>query len=149
MSITDIIATIALVVSVINLFMFIYLTIQANKSSKIQALTAQGAFESQIRSMISDATKEMNSYAVQIGREPENEILHMAYYAAEEMYRNAYEDACAKYIDGKIDKERFKKLYHIEVQKLVEDPNQEGFYSGVQSPYICTVKVYREWCRQV
>lgn len=143
-----VVAVLALLVSGYNAYKYSRLTKEYNDMVETQTLTAQGAFEAQIRAMISDATKEVNSYAVQVAREPENEVLRNAYFVAEEMYRNAFEDACAKYIDGKIDRERFRKLYGVEIQKLVNDPEQGSYYATNQSVYASTVAVYKEWFAQ-
>lgn len=101
----------ALIVSAINVILYLVLQGKYNKMTKIQMLTAQGAIETQVRNSISDATKEVLHYTLEIQKDPGNEIIQQAYFSAEEMYRNAYEDACGKYNDGKIDPERFEKMY--------------------------------------
>jgi hypothetical protein len=128
--------------------MYIKLTSRYNDMVSTQTLTAQGAFETQIRSLISDATKELTHYSVELQRSPDNTILQQAYYTAEEQYRNAYEEACGKYIDNKIDKIRFEKLYKQEIYKLVNDENQKQFYATNQSTYTSTISVYKEWFSQ-
>ncbi len=148
MDIAIIISIVSLIVSIVNVLMYIKLTIKYNAMVSTQTLTAQGAFETQIRSLISDATKEITHYAIELQREPENSILQQAYFTAEEQYRNAYEEACGKYIDGKIDKVRFEKLYKQEIYKLVNDDNQKKFYATNQSTYASTISVYKEWFSQ-
>ncbi|MCM1046782.1 MAG: hypothetical protein NC417_14860 [Candidatus Gastranaerophilales bacterium] len=136
------------IISAINLYMYIKLTTRYNDMVSTQTLTAQGAFETQIRSLISDATKELTHYAVELQKNSDNTILQQAYFTAEEQYRNAYEEACGKYIDGKIDKVRFEKLYKQEIYKLVNDDNQKNFYATNQSTYASTISVYKEWFSQ-
>ncbi|MCI8667648.1 MAG: hypothetical protein HFG82_13450 [Dorea sp.] len=119
--------------------MYIKLTSRYNDMVSTQTLTAQGAFETQIRSLISDATKELTHYSVELQKSPNNTILQQAYFTAEEQYRNAYEEACGKYIDNKIDKIRFEKLYKQEIYKLVNDENQKQFYATNQSTYASTI----------
>ncbi len=148
MDISIIISIFSLIISIVNVFMYIKLTSKYNNMVSIQTLTAQGAFETQIRSLISDATKEITHYAVELQRDPKNPILQQAYFTAEEQYRNAYEEACGKYIDGKIDKIRFEKLYKQEIYKLVNDTNQKNFYATNQSTYASTISVYKEWFSQ-
>jgi Skp family chaperone for outer membrane proteins len=58
---------------------------------------------------------------------------------------NAYEEACAKYVDKKIDKERFKKNYFRSIRNVVENEKFKDYYVGVQSNYKATLKVYKEW----
>ena len=48
-----------------------------------------------------------------------------------------------KYLDGKVDKVRFKKTYNREIRQLVEE-NQED-YKEVKNIYEATLKVYKEW----
>lgn len=136
------------VLSAINLLMYIKLTSKYNSMVLTQTLTAQGAFETQIRSLISDATKELTHYAVELQRDSNNKILQQAFLTAEEQYRNAYEEACGKYVDGKIDKVRFEKLYKQEIYKLVNDETQKQFYATNQSTYASTISVYKNWFSQ-
>ena len=119
-----------------------------NAMVEIQTLTAQGSLETQIRSSIAEATNNVALIGVEIAKDAGNEILQSAYWAAEEVYRNAYEDACGKYIDGKIDKERFKKFYQIEIRRLVEEEPNSKYYANNQSPYSSTLSVYKEWYHQ-
>jgi len=58
---------------------------------------------------------------------------------------NAYEEACAKYIDKKIDKIRFKKTYKSDIKKLVERSDLKQYFDGVTSEYKAILKLYDEW----
>lgn len=146
--ITLVVSIIAIIVSIVNLILYGFLTSRYNNMVNTQTLTAQGAFETQIRSLISDATKNITYYSVEISKDPTNEILQQAYFTAEEQYRNAYEEACGKYIDGKIDKSRFEKLYKQEIYKLVNSAEQKEYYATNQSTYCSTIAVYKEWFSQ-
>lgn len=119
-----------------------------NAMVEIQTLTAQGSLETQIRSSIAEATNNIVLIGVEVAKNESNTILQDAYRAAEEVYRNAYEDACGKYIDGKIDKDRFKKFYQSEIRRLVEEEPNRSHYSDNQSPYSSTLAVYKEWYHQ-
>ena len=143
-----IISICSFIISAVNLYMYIKLTSRYNNMVSTQTLTAQGAFETQIRSLISDAMKELTHYAVELQKSPDNSILQQAYFTAEEQYRNAYEEACGKYIDNKIDKIRFEKLYKQELYKLVNDENQKQYYATNQSTYASNISVYKEWFSQ-
>lgn len=141
-------AGLAAVVSIINVLLYLSLQGKYNKMVKTQTLTAQGAIETQIRSAIFDANKEMLHCAMEVEKNPTSKVAQQAYFAAEEMYRNAYEDACGKYNDGKIDQERFEKMYKQEIYKLVNDPDQSKYYATNQTPYATTVSVYKKWFSQ-
>ncbi|WFA88039.1 hypothetical protein [Paenibacillus amylolyticus] len=66
--------------------------------------------------------------------------------SAQENHLNAYESACGLYLDNKIDKIRFKKLYILELRQLVTgNVYQEFFYPDIKSSYQAILKVYKEW----
>ena len=143
-----IIAGLSLLVSAINAVLYFRLQGKYNEMTKTQTSTAQGAIETQVRNSISDATKEVLHYATEVEKNPSSKVTQKAYFTAEEMYRNAYEDACAKYLDRKIDVERFEKMYKQEIYKLVNDPQQKEFYATNQTTYASTVAVYKNWFSQ-
>lgn len=64
-------------------------------------------------------------------------------FAIEELL-NSYEEACAKYIDKKIDKKRFKKMYNDEIKNIVES-NELKKYFQFGSKYEAIKKVYNKW----
>lgn len=146
--ISIILSAIAIIVSLISFQTSTKLSESANVFSQLQANAEQGALETQLRQEITEATKEVNHYAVMLEEKPDSKVLLKAYLSSEEMYRNAYEDACAKYLDGKIDKARFKKMYGNEVHNLVNDEEQSKFYATNQTVYASTVAVYKEWYGQ-
>ena len=73
------------------------------------------------------------------------ELKTKRFNAAVENYLNAYEEACAKYVDKKVDKDRFKKMYFSEIRKLVENEKFTQYFNPVTSRYKVTLKVYGEW----
>jgi len=58
---------------------------------------------------------------------------------------NAYEEACAKYLDNKVDKVRFKKTYISEIRQVVENVELKKYFDAVSSKYKAILKVYYEW----
>lgn len=112
---------------------------------KTQTLTGQGELETQVRSAIAEAYQAWVNLAVMLAEKPGDEFLKRAVAGAEEIYRNAYEDACGKYNDSKINKTRFKLMYQAEIRQLVEEEPHRRYYSDRQSPYDATLKVYDEW----
>lgn len=62
-----------------------------------------------------------------------------------ENYLNAIEEACAKYIDKKIDRKRFKKAYSTAIRNVVENKNYKKYFDAVSSRYKAILKVYAEW----
>ena len=67
------------------------------------------------------------------------------YQTAIENNLNAYEEACAKYLDSKVDRKRFIKTYKTEIRQLVEDKNLKHKFDALTSRYKAIVKVYNEW----
>ena len=115
--------------------------------SKKEALATQGSLELQIRASINEAYYNMTRFGMLVAEKPEDDTLCNAFKGAEEIYRNAYEDACDKYRQGKVNKESFRRMYQIEIRRLVEEKPYRAYYEDNQSPYINTLNVYREWHR--
>lgn len=145
MSVGEVTGIIALVVSALNAYCYFRLQGKYNDLAKQQTLASVGGLETQLRSAIDTAKSELHRCAANLAVDYQNEILLKCYYSAEESYRNAYEDACAKYLDGKVDKKRFKKIYKREIRNLVTDKEQRQYYLDKNSQYSATMAVYREW----
>jgi hypothetical protein len=58
---------------------------------------------------------------------------------------NAYEEACAKYLDKKVDRKRFKKIYKAEIKQLVENQSHTIHFHPTTSRFKAILKVYNEW----
>jgi TRAP-type C4-dicarboxylate transport system substrate-binding protein len=139
----------------------LFVSINANKKAERLSLEnsrlANGNIELEIRNMImasnTQLTNAINSLTPLAAKKKtgslsaeEQEILtilQQQYQAAQENYINAYEEACAKYLDNKMDKVRFKKTYNIELRNIVNELKQ--YFDSVSSPYTAIKKVYNEW----
>lgn len=64
---------------------------------------------------------------------------------AEEAMLNAYEEACAKYLDNKVHKARFQKSYHRQIANLVENGLFDDKLNKPSSQYKCILRVYNQW----
>ena len=146
--IAALIALISLIVAIVNVKAYMRLQKEYNKMVETQMLTGQGALETQVRSAIGEAYQNWVSLGVMLAKNPTDDFLKNVVAGAEEVYRNAYEDACGKYNDGKVDKDRFKLMYQTEIRRLVEEEPHKEFYANNQSPYDATLKVYNEWYHQ-
>lgn len=122
------------------------LTKSANELQKSQTEMQKGQVEMQIREMISTARSRYQDKVFQmIGHEDDDVYKALAESALEDVL-NAYDEACAKYLDdGKVDKVRFKKLYYDEIRQLVTDSVNVDKYREPQTKYHATNKVYKEW----
>lgn len=99
----------------------------------------------QIRSMITVAKAHFSEMSNQLATNPDNPTLKASVSAALEDVANAYDEACAKYLDGKVDKQRFKQLYVNEIRNWVDSEAVKDKYIMPQSRFHATVKVYDEW----
>lgn len=150
--ISIIISALALVVSIIS---FVKSNAAAktanglNQTANHLAQTAndltQGQVEMQIRSMITSAKSHFAEMSNQLAANEENETLKASVSAALEDVANAYDEACMKYLDGKVDKDRFKRAYINEIKNWVENDAVKDKYVMPQSKFHATVKVYNEW----
>lgn len=133
----------AIFISIISLLLSILSLIFSQINSKRMNRIYYGQTEMTIRESISSAKYKVaeaiknsgdnNPYSSQIVKVSIEELL------------NSYEEACAKYIDKKVDKKRFKKLYYDEIKNVVESQELKNYYN-VGSKYCTTKKVYNNWC---
>lgn len=138
-------SVIAVVISIISLV----LSHDAQKNGNCIAGAAnemlKGQVEMQIREMISSARRHYEEVSFKAASGEDSDILNGIVESALENVLNAYDEACAKYIDSKVDRERFKKLYFEEIKYVVEDPSTCDKYKEPQTKFHATNKVYTEW----
>ena len=133
-----IIAALALLVSIASF-------VKSSAASKTANDLTKGQVEMQIRSMITVAKAHFSEMSTQLAANPDNPTLKASVSAALEDVANAYDEACAKYLDGKVDKQRFKQLYVNEIRNWVDSEAVKDKYIMPQSRFHATVKVYDEW----
>lgn len=152
-----VVSIIAFLATVVNIILYVYLTKQYNNMVNEQNKISQGQSETELRMMVMSARQEiMEASEKQAqfivafqGDENQKELLADVYEkmleSAQEDLRNAYEEACSRYLDGKVDKVRFERMYEIEIRNLVEDKEQKKVFDSQSSPYECIIKVYKKW----
>ncbi len=138
--------------SIISILIALFAFLKSNKLTKEYNSLVAGQSELQINERISDTKNQMVQISLKMPEEsklvknPElKERYKKAMEAAIEDNLNAYEEACAKYIDSKVDKKRFEKTYRIEIRNLVEDANYKKYFDSITSRYKAILKVYKEW----
>lgn len=72
-------------------------------------------------------------------------VYTQAFETAVENELNAYEAACALYIDNKLDQKRFKKDYQKSLRDLVTNKEYKESFEGKEIRYECILKVYDKW----
>ncbi len=132
-----ILSIVAIIISIVALH-------KSSKSSEIANSIRMGQAEMEIRKLIFDARKVFLDISVEVNG-GSNEINHLRLEVAKEDLSNAYDEACMKYLDGKIDRERFKKTYGNEIRKIVENEGFKEVYNELTTKFQATVKVYKEW----
>lgn len=158
-------AWIALAAAIVSVGASILSFVSSKRSQAIakgQAEVAMGQAESAIRANIRITRQSVRDLSVRIGevvsgKRPnqltaeENrrlEPLTLAFREACEDNLNAYEDACGKYLDKKIDVERFKKSYIEEIRGVCQQKNPpiaDFMLPETTSKFQAIWKVYREW----
>jgi len=99
----------------------------------------------QIRERISNARVRYEDLTLQHKQNLDDKIIESVFDSAKEEFSNAYDEACQKYLDKKVDKTRFKKSYTNEIKSIVDNPAFAAQYKGPQTRFQATVKVYNEW----
>ena len=138
---------VAVVISGVGLLISIISICKANSAHKI----AQGQIELNIHQLLNQTKKDVMDVTLVIAEkcsdndQSKKNVLIQALNTANERNLNAYEEACAKYLDNKVDKDRFKKNYHIEIRQLVENEDNKSKFDANTSPYKGILKVYKEW----
>lgn len=164
---TEIIKTIGIIIGFsTSLVSIIKVFIESSKAKKIKAeleitkadakealLIAKGNIEINTKAMISDARKHIENITIQrVHYKAKNpnldlDIFDDLHFSSTEDLLNAYEKACMLYLDGKIDKERFKKEYNVEIRNLFEKSKHiaEKYLEKKSSSFKALIKVYDEW----
>lgn len=107
---------------------------------------SQGLLEVNVHNMIYQTKKDVMQISLAIAEKGnENLMFTEVLNSAIESNLNAYEEACAKYLDKKVDKKRFKRNYCVEIRQLVENKNYKNYFDANASSYKCILKVYKEW----
>ncbi|HFT2061281.1 hypothetical protein [Pseudomonas aeruginosa] len=131
----------------------------ANKISKDNLNLQYGMVELEMRQAIENAKAKVNDIAIIMAPllskkgggtiDAEGEFTLESYRknfdAAVETLLNTYDDACSKYLDGKVDRERFKKNYKFEIRNLLEKEDLKEYFSPLTSRYKPIINVYTEW----
>ena len=73
------------------------------------------------------------------------ETYKKSFNATVETLMNVYDEACSKYIDGKVDRLRFKKTYKYEIRNLLENEELSEYFKPLTSRYKSILAVWDEW----
>ena len=150
----------SLIVAIIALIKSNLFSKNSLNKSEIQNLISMGTLEATINERISNSRDKVGDITIiispllskrQLKTITDDEELTLEAQmkvldSSIENNLNAYELACSKYIDCKIDTERFKKTYHTEIRQLVENKNLNlKYFNPLTSKFKAIMKVYDEW----
>lgn len=148
-----------LIVAFLSLVVAIVALCKSAYASRIANNISYASVELEMRTAITVSSDRISDLSIQMrplvarkssqGLKPEEEAQLDAYEqsfaAAIQNYLNAYEELCAKYIDCKIDKIRFRKSFAVELRNLVEREALKKYFDTASSRYKAILKVYNEW----
>lgn len=156
---SDVLSFLSLFVSIVAIFFAKKASNQSNKIAEENLKLQHGMVEMEISRFIEDAKSKINEISVVMtpfcakeksGNISKEESLILDSYrknidAATQTLINCYDSACSRYIDGKLDKVRFKKTYKIEIIQLVKEKDLEKYFHPLTSSYKPILEVYSEW----
>ncbi len=150
-----ILTCISIVISIFAIIISINANRKSNETAKENTRIANGSLELQIREMISESRRYLTNAIHELvlietdttksQNEELNNTINQQYESAKQDYLNSYEEACAKYIDKKVDTKRFKKTYYIEIQNIVTKEPFKSTFDSFSSTYTAIKRVYDEW----
>lgn len=132
-------------ITIIVSFLSFIISLMSLIFSRMNMIKVENIYYGQTELSIRDAiTSAKNRVANTIQDTTQNPYKDQMVKFAIEEFINTYEEACAKYIDKKVDKKRFRKIYSDEIKNLVES-NELKKYFQFGSKYEAIKKVYGEW----
>ncbi len=102
----------------------------------------KGTVEIYIRNMISTARNNQNQIIIQIQNISDDQLKTDLLESSIEDLLNAYDEACAKYNDRKVDKKRFRMLYTTEILDVYKE--NKDFIKETEN-FKALEKVYNEF----
>lgn len=157
--ITEAIAFCSLIVSFFAVYFAKSSSSSANEIAKENLNLQNGMVELEMRQAVENAKSKVSEISMImapfVSKEKSNElpesdketleIYRKNFNASVQTLMNTYDDACSKYIDGKVDKIRFKKNYKYEIRNLLEDKELKEYFDPLTSRYKPILIVYAEW----
>ncbi|WP_369434531.1 hypothetical protein [Psychromonas sp. MME1] len=158
-NVSDIIASISLIVSIGAVIFAKLSSSKANSIAQDNLNLQFGMVELEMRQAIENAKSKVNEINIIMAPliakqdagniDDEGEFTLKSYSksfnAAVQTLMNTYDDACSKYIDNKVDKNRFKKNYKYEIRNLLENKELKEYFDPLTSRYKPILNVYTEW----
>jgi hypothetical protein len=148
-----ILSIIAILISLLSIGISYFLSNNANKTAKQAYANALGNTELEINEKITTRDKEWYEFLVDFHSKllasdtPPQEItkIELLRDATIERMLNTYDEVCGLYLDGKVDKDRFKKDQQVRIRDLFQNEYTKPCVDTISTPYHAIRKVYIEW----
>ncbi len=121
----------------LNVFLTGIITVFVYRYTKKQS---DAQMEIAVREMISSARSNLRQIII-----TDTSVKEALLNEAKEELLNAYDEACAKYIDKKIDKRTFKRMYYGEIENIVNDDEFKKMINWPKSKFPHIIQVCQEW----
>ncbi|HAT8003890.1 TPA: hypothetical protein LSH87_004311 [Citrobacter koseri] len=156
----------SLAVSSLALLLSVYTFFKSRKDIKFaqenasEALKLQhGTIELQIRTGITNARNTINNLtpiltpylakkqagSLSVEESYSLDLLYKTYDSCIEDLLNQYDEACKKYIYGKVDRAMFKETYFHEIKNITSSQDLSSYYNLEATKYTSTLRVRDEW----
>ena len=126
---------------ILSALAFLFSILSFCKTNSIE----KGEIELHIRDVIASARNKHLEITLKLSNDLANEDLQKAEKSAFEDLLNAYQEACAKYLDNKTDKKRFRKTYYDDIEDLVKNEASKEYLHPQNTKFQAINKVYNEW----
>ena len=141
--------TTSFILAVIDLIWTARLSRKSNRISEDAAKAQQAAVEIQLKQEIDRTYAEVQRWMDTVAYcndECSEEVTdHLDLAVAD--YRNAYENACSKYLHGMVNAEDFESMYKEDIKRLVTDKEHKKYYQKWDTEYKNTREVYEMRCK--
>jgi len=61
---------------------------------------------------------------------------------------NSYDEACAKYLDKKVSRKSFERMYKFEIRGMIQNEPFSYYYLKRPEEYASTLAVYKDWVKK-
>ena len=138
-------AIVAVAAALISYFSY-RATVRRDEKGEQRDLNAQGDSELKLYEIVAKAEKDAVDFNLKIMLSSDDEIeaLKDAHPAYIQYMLNSYDIGCQRYLDGKLDKERFKKTYRQRIAQLYGNQLYLPFLTSGTYKYSALDKVNKE-----
>lgn len=142
-----VLSMIAAIVSAVFSAVMVFVARSANATARNVNKIENALVELEIHNALTSAKdRELDialMRAASATEEHRSDVLDMAVRMSHENTLNAYEVACFKYVDGKVDRDRFRRTYFVEIANIWKHESEQNpqfgeLYTGISA-------VHSEW----